>query len=234
MTNLSEWEEKAAKNNFHYDAVLYVEVVLHILLFIIHCFLGSMQTIGLPFTTVIARIATMGLLCSTFGINVAHELGHRQKKYEQALAKIALLTSLYMHFFIEHNQGHHKWVATPNDLSSAPLHLSVYGFWVRSVTGTYQNAWRIANKSIQQQGLLVMHYRNEMMQMQFIQIIWMAGIWYWMGWLITCYYIAAAVIGFLLLETVNYIEHYGLQRKNWLMINMNESCPGIVGTATML
>ncbi len=66
------------------------------------------------------------------------------------------------------------------------------------------------------------------------EIIWMAGIWYWIDWLITCYYIAATVIGFLLLETVNYIEHYGLQRKKWLMINMNELCPGIVGTATML
>ncbi|MBY0348937.1 MAG: hypothetical protein K2W79_11815 [Hydrotalea flava] len=86
ITNLSESEEKAAKNDFHYDAVLYVAVVLHILLFIV--FLGSMQTIGLPFTTVIARIATMGLLCSTFGINMAHELGHWQKKYEQHWQKL--------------------------------------------------------------------------------------------------------------------------------------------------
>jgi alkane 1-monooxygenase len=38
-------------------------------------------------------------------------------------------------------------------------------------------------------------------------------IWYFFGGLVTIYFLAAALIGILLLETVNYIEHYGLQRK---------------------
>ena len=33
------------------------------------------------------------------------------------------------------------------------------------------------------------------------------------GFNITVYYLCSATMGFLLLETVNYIEHYGLQRK---------------------
>lgn len=210
-SNLSAQAEAAAKNNYMYDVVLYLAVVLHIILLFV--FLQSWQTANLPISTIIARIATMGLLCGTFGINVAHELGHRKNKWEQLLAKTALLTSLYMHFFIEHNRGHHKWVATPKDPSTAPLHVSVYKFWVRSVLGTYQNAWRIVYKQLQQQGVSFVHYKNEMLLMQLLQIVWLLCIYFFWDWKIMLYYIAAAIIGFLLLETVNYIEHYGLQRK---------------------
>jgi alkane 1-monooxygenase len=46
-----------------------------------------------------------------------------------------------------------------------------------------------------------------------IQVAFVAIIFVWVGWLVTLYYLAAAAIGIILLETVNYIEHYGLQRK---------------------
>jgi len=74
----------------------------------------------------------MGLLCGTFGINVGHELGHRVNRFEQILAKALLLTSLYMHFFVEHNKGHHKNVATREDPSSARLWEPVYTFYFRT------------------------------------------------------------------------------------------------------
>lgn len=211
ITNFSEQEEQVAKNDHMYDIILYVAVVLHYLLLV--QFLRSMQLPHLPVQVIIARIATMGLLCGTFGINVAHELGHRSNRYEQLLAKAALLTSLYTHFFIEHNRGHHKWVATPHDPSTAPLHTSVYRFWLRSVTGTYINAWRIVNKQMKKQGLPFIHYKNEMLQLQLMQVLWLAFLYVTVGGIVTLYYIAAATIGFLLLETVNYIEHYGLLRK---------------------
>ena len=59
----------------------------------------------------------MGTLCG-HSINIAHELGHRSNKFEQFLAKILLLTSLYMHF-IEHNKGHHVRVGTHSDPATA-------------------------------------------------------------------------------------------------------------------
>ena len=52
-----------------------------------------------------------------------------------------------------------------------------------------------------------------MLQAQLIQLLFVAGIFFMFGWLITLYFLAAATIGFTLLETVNYIEHYGLRRK---------------------
>jgi alkane 1-monooxygenase len=91
------------------------------------------------------KTAVMGLLCGTFGINVGHELGHRTNAVEQWLAKALLLTSLYLHFFIEHNKGHHKRVATPEDPSSARYGESLYTFFFRSIVCSYRSAWHIAN-----------------------------------------------------------------------------------------
>ena len=176
-------------------------------------FLVSMQHDKLEWWEIAGRIWTMGLLCGSLGINVAHELGHRINKFEQFLAKSLLLTSLYMHFFIEHNKGHHKNVATPEDPSSARYNEPVYTFYFRTVIFSYLSAWKIAGNDVQKQGYSIFSWRNEMLQAHVIQILFVGLIFYFFGWLITIYFLLAAGIGIALLETVNYIEHYGLQRK---------------------
>ena len=153
------------------------------------------------------------MLCGTFGINVAHELGHRKNKFEQTLAKISLLSSLYMHFFIEHNKGHHKNVATPNDPSSARYNEWLYSFYFRTIIFSYISAWHIANNEMKKKGLRKFSLHNEMLQAQIIQIAFVALVYLFFGGWITVYFLGAAFMGILLLETVNYIEHYGLQRK---------------------
>jgi len=143
--NMSVAEEELAKKDEVYDWMLYAAVILlYPTLFV---FLFSMkETLTTP--DLIARIATMGLLCGTFGINVGHELGHRWSRFEQTLARMLLLTSQYMHFYIEHNRGHHKRVATPDDPSSARYGEWVYGFYCRSIIFSYFSAWNIANNDV--------------------------------------------------------------------------------------
>ena len=209
--NLSAAEEELAKKDIGYDLALYLIVVLQYLAL---CqFLFSMKDSTLAWWEIAGRVTAMGMLCGTFGINVAHELGHRVNRYEQFMAKSLLLTSLYMHFFIEHNKGHHKNVATPEDPSSARYNEPVFSFYFRTVLYSYLSAWRIANDELKKKGLPVFHWKNEMLQMQLIQLLLVSLIAWQFGWMIMLYFIIAATIGFLLLETVNYIEHYGLQRK---------------------
>ena len=59
-------------------------------------------------------------------INVAHELGHRQSFLERTISKALYIPCLYMHFYIEHNFGHHMKVATPDDGATAKYNQSVY------------------------------------------------------------------------------------------------------------
>jgi alkane 1-monooxygenase len=174
---------------------------------------------------ILGRIFSMGLLCGTFGINVAHELGHRVNKYEQVFAKALLATSLYIHFFIEHNKGHHKNVATPDDPSSAHYNEPVYVFYFRTIFFSYLSAWAIANDECRKKGRAIFSAGNEMIQAHIIQLILLMAIFYFFGWLITLYFIAAALVGILLLETVNYIEHYGLQRKPAASGNYERTMP---------
>jgi len=209
--NFDEAEETIARQDKLYDYFLYLIFPLqYAALFF---FLKMMMITDMPIADRIGHIMVMGLLCGSFGINVAHELGHRNNKIEQFLAKGLLLTSLYMHFFIEHNKGHHKNVATLIDPSSARLGEHLYAFWFRSVWGVYMGAWHIANDEMKRQGLPVLHYKNEMLLFQLITIAFCSFIVLAFNFWVLLYFLLAAIMGFLLLETVNYIEHYGLSRK---------------------
>jgi alkane 1-monooxygenase len=223
VKNMNEAEEVLAKNDVVYDYMLYSIVPLQ------YCtlfyFLYTIQQGGLSIGDVAARIVTMGLLCGIFGINVAHELGHRNNKTEQFLAKSLLLTSLYMHFFIEHNKGHHKNVATPNDPSSARKNEPVYLFYFRTFIYTYLGAWHIANDEQRKNNLPALHWKNEMLQAQIVQWLFVLLIFFIFNWYVTICFLAAAFIGALLLETVNYIEHYGLQRKPTSNGNFERAMP---------
>ncbi len=209
--NMEAAEEELARKNKFYDYMLYIIVVYQYA--ILFYFLRSMMQPGLLWWEITGRIFSMGLLCGTFGINVAHELGHRVNKFEQVLAKALLATSLYIHFFIEHNKGHHKNVATPEDPSSARYNEPIYTFYYRTILYSYISAWKIANQDCRRKGNATFSLKNEMIQAHFMQFILLGSICIFFGWLICLYFIAAAIIGIHLLETVNYIEHYGLQRK---------------------
>jgi alkane 1-monooxygenase len=201
--NLSESQEEEAKSNSLFDFVLWITVPLQV--GALYLFLTSVDFTASIMDTA-GRVVAMGLLCGTFGINAAHELGHRVNKMEQFLAKILLLTSLYMHFFIEHNKGHHKHVATPEDPSTAFYKQHLYAFWIQTFIGTQKKAWQIA--TAEAKGSLF----NEMALFQLIQFSLLFAIYYFFGGFVLACFLVSAFIGAALLETVNYIEHYGLQR----------------------
>jgi alkane 1-monooxygenase len=208
-SNLSAAEEEVAKADKTYDYILYIIVPAQYALLIL--FLISFQQTGLAWVDITGRIMTMGLLCGVFGINVAHELGHRVNKPEQFLAKALLLTSQYIHFFIEHNKGHHKNVATHEDPSSARLNESVFVFYPRTIIFSYISAWKIANEEMKKKNNSWL--QNEMLQAQLIQLAFIATIYFLFDVRVLLFYLAAAFMGILLLECVNYIEHYGLSRE---------------------
>jgi alkane 1-monooxygenase len=158
-------------------------------------------------------VANLGVMAGGFGINVAHELGHRTKKFEQNLAKLLLLPSLYQHFFIEHNLGHHKNVATDADPATSRFGENLYAFWLRSVVGCYKNAWKIENNRLTREGKSVVSWQNSMVRFAVYQLAYLLGIALFFSVSAFVLAILAAVVGLLLLETVNYIEHYGLRRK---------------------
>ncbi len=221
--NLSTAEEEMAKQDRLYDYWLYLIVPIQYCS--LYFFLESTQVPSLTSIELIGRIFVMGLLCGTFGINVGHELGHRKNLYERNLAKALLLSSLYMHFYIEHNQGHHKNVSTKEDPSSARRGEPIYLFYFRTIILGYFSAWRIAAADQRKKRKPILHFSNQMIQFQFLQLALITIIFFLFGINTMLYFVSAATIGFLLLETVNYIEHYGLEREKNSLGNYERTLP---------
>jgi len=210
-SNLSAAEEQLAKSSRVYDWMLYIIVPLQ--WGALGMFLHQVAFVPQDTFDLLGKTAVMGLLCGTFGINVGHELGHRINTMEQHMAQALLLTSLYMHFFIEHNKGHHKRVATPEDPSSARYGEPVYTFWLRSIAGSLASAWEIAAAEAHKKGHSTFSRHNQLLRFLLLELLLLLSILLFFGAVALLLFGAAALMGILLLETVNYIEHYGLQRK---------------------
>jgi len=203
-------EEKKSREDNIYDYLLYMMVPLHYLT--LCYFFYSVGQSNLETYEIIGRILTMGTICG-HSINIAHELGHRGRKFEQNLSKMLLLGSLYMHFIIEHNRGHHKRVATREDPATAREGEMLYVFLFRSIICSYISAWRLESKRLKDRNKRFSSFYNEMIRFSVIQLIFCGLIVLLLGWIYFQYFAVVSFIGIILLETINYVEHYGLTRK---------------------
>ncbi len=209
-TNLES--EVAAKKNgmWMFDAMLYGNVV--IVFGLMAFFFFQLQGNAYATFELVGLLLSAGILLATNAINVAHELGHRASLPERLMSKLLYMPCLYMHFFIEHNFGHHLNVATPKDGATARYNQSVYGFWITSVTKQYINAWRLQSDLLKRQNQSFFSPKNDMLWYHLIQPAYLGAIWHLFSWEIMLCAIGAGVISFLFLECINYIEHYGLLR----------------------
>jgi len=156
---------------------------------------------------------TVGMV-SGIAINTAHELGHKRERLERWLSRVALAQSGYGHFFIEHNRGHHVRVATPEDPASARLGESFYAFLPRTVAGSLRSAWGLERVRLARMGRSPWTLRNDILGAWAMTVVLFAALVLAFGPVVLPYLLAQAVIGFSLLEVVNYLEHYGLLRQH--------------------
>ncbi len=147
------------------------------------------------------------------GINTAHELGHKKEANERWLSKIALAQSAYGHFYIEHSRGHHVRVATPEDPASSRLGENFYQFWPRTVSGSLKSAWELEAKRYKRKGTHPFHIGNEVLNAWAMTVVLFGALAIWLGVGVLPFLAIQAVVGFSLLEVINYLEHYGMCRQ---------------------
>jgi alkane 1-monooxygenase len=155
---------------------------------------------------------TMGVV-GGIGINTAHELGHKRASSERWLSRVALAQTGYGHFFIEHNRGHHVRVATPEDPASSRLGESFWAFLPRTVYGSLTSAWGIESARLDRLGKPHWSLRNDIVGAWAMTVGLFAVLAIVFGPVVLPYLLIQAVLGFSLLEVVNYLEHYGLRRQ---------------------
>jgi alkane 1-monooxygenase len=147
-----------------------------------------------------------------FAIVAAHEAGHKRGAGWRWLALLKLAPSAYGHFVVEHNRGHHRRVATPEDPASARMGESFWRFLPRSVAGGLASAWRLERQRLAAGGVGAVSRHNHVLQGAVLTCALWAGLLAWLGWGVLPFLVAQAVYAFSLLEVVNYLEHYGLLR----------------------
>jgi alkane 1-monooxygenase len=166
--------------------------------------LSTLDSIGLALTVA---------MVSGIAINTAHELGHKRANLERWLSRVALAQSGYGHFFIEHNRGHHVKVATPEDPASSRLGESFYRFLPRTVLGSLRSAWELEATRLKRLERSSFSLRNDILGAWAMTLVLFAALVAGFGIVVLPYLLIQAVVGFSLLEVVNYLEHYGLLRQ---------------------
>ncbi|MCU0383981.1 MAG: alkane 1-monooxygenase [Cyclobacteriaceae bacterium] len=165
-------------------------------------------------------ILSVGLVTGGIGITVAHELGHKKPTIERVYSQLLLMTVCYMHFYIEHNRGHHVYVATPEDPATAQKNESFYFFWFKSVFKGYAHAWHLENARLIQQKKNFFSVNNKMLLYHLLPVLFCLLLTS-IGFIVSgkvllsipLFFFTQSIVAFTLLELVNYLEHYGIERK---------------------
>jgi alkane 1-monooxygenase len=194
----------------YYRLLTYATVPLHFVTLIILAWFVTVQDIS---SWAVLAVAITAGAYSGLGINTAHELGHKKTRLEQNLAKFALAVPAYGHFCVEHNRGHHRHVATPNDPASARMGESIYAFMLREIPGGFRRGWLQEAERLQRKGLNVWSRHNVVLQSYAISVILQGGLILVFGWIMLPFLAVHNFWAWFQLTSANYIEHYGLLRQ---------------------
>ena len=194
----------------YYRYLTWVTVPLHLVTLITVAWFAA--TRDLSAWSVLILAITAGAY-SGLGINTAHELGHKKLPLEKFLAKIALTIPAYGHFCVEHNRGHHRFVATPGDPASARLGESIYKFALREIPGAFRRGWKVESDRLKHRGQKTWSVHNDILQSYFGSLLLQGGLILAFGWIMIPFLAIHNVWAWFQLTSANYIEHYGLLRE---------------------
>lgn len=158
-------------------------------------------------------LLSQGIVGGVLAINVAHELIHKDTRLERAAGGLLLTSVGYHGFKVEHVRGHHVHVSTPEDASSARFRQSLWHFLPRALVRNTANAWRLEARRLAAQGRPWWSPRNELLGWSALWCLLLAGVAGWLGSVGAVYFVVQGVIAACALEIINYIEHYGLERR---------------------
>ena len=206
------------ENDKYYRYCIYAYIPFQYASLVLACYLLTASNLswlgidgGLSLISKIGLTLSIGVVGGV-GINTAHELGHKKESLERWLSKITLAQTFYGHFYIEHNRGHHARVATPEDPASARFGESFWAFLPRSVWGSLTSSWELEATRLRRRNERVWSIHNDVLNAWLMSVVLFGVLTAIFGWAVLPFLIVQAIYGFALLETVNYLEHYGLLR----------------------
>ena len=194
----------------------YYRITVHTMVYVaIALFLSFVVFVGtqdLPWWAILALIIGVG--SNSGGVMVmTHELGHKADKLDRLTAKTGNMIMGYGHFNIEHNKGHHTWVATPEDPASSRMGENFYAFMIRELSGTFKRGTSYEKARLERKGHSFWSLQNDVLQVYAVTLA-LAGLFVALfGPVILLFLIPHHFLAWLALTQANYVEHYGLLRE---------------------
>lgn len=145
----------------------------------------------------------------------AHEMLHRKDKIDQLLQRIVTAFLFYPHYKLIHIQSHHPLVATEHDKNTAWLNENVYAYFLRTVPESMARCWEIEADESRKGGASTFRrmLRNRMYRFALGQMALTGAVYWFAGGKGLLFYFGQVIGAHVVLESVNYIQHYGLMRK---------------------
>ncbi len=142
---------------------------------------------------------SVGIVTGGTGITFAHEWVHRLKPTQRLYGEWLLVWVGYGHYATEHVYGHHKNVGRREDPATARKGEWLQLYIPRALFQVWRSAYRIKPNRTIAHGL--------------VSVVIAAGIAAAFGLSGLLFFFAQASVAVLLLTSIDYIEHYGLERK---------------------
>jgi len=210
QSNPPEQTVPALENDYYYRVLTWLTVPLHVISLVVAVWWAATAGLSLPGWLALAVVAG---LASGLAVNTAHEMGHKRSAIEQLLTRIALAVPAYGHFTVEHNFGHHKHVATPDDCASARMGESIYRFALREIPGGLRRAWRIESWRLRRRGHRPWGLRNSIIQSWLLSVLLQGSLIVVFGGTTLLFLLIHNLVAWFQLTSANYVEHYGLLRQ---------------------
>lgn len=210
-TNFTDKEKEEREHLIYFDLLLFGNIIWVAGILFMYFQHVSENTWSLVEWT--GKTMSVGIMLGSNGINVAHELGHKKGIWHQWAARLLLWPCLYSHFTTEHNYGHHLRVGTPDDPATSRLGENVFLFWPRTITGSFLSAWKIRLQRFTSRKDTLAWAYHPLVEFVGWPLLYLGLVSYFFGLTTLLSATAAACISIFLLETINYIEHYGLTRQ---------------------
>ncbi len=207
---LSKQDVDLKENMLHNFSIL---IILPCILFLIVFGLIVVSDSTISLLVAAALGAAVGMSGGSIGITTAHELIHRQNKYMRGIGVFLLVLCCYGHFRIEHVYGHHKHVATKEDPATARRGENFYFYFIRCVINSVISSWNIEKNILDKKNINTLSLQNRMLHYFILEIIFLIIAFFIAGINGLVFVIFHSFVSITLLELVNYIQHYGLERK---------------------
>ena len=207
---LSKQDVDLKENVLHNFSIL---IILPCILFLIVFGLMVVSDSNISFLIAAALGAAVGMSGGSIGITTAHELIHRQNKYMRGIGVFLLVLCCYGHFRIEHVYGHHKNVATKEDPATARRGENFYFYFIRCVINSVISSWNIEKNILDKKNINTFSLQNRMLHYFMLEIIFLFIAFFIAGFNGLVFVFFHSFVSITLLELVNYIQHYGLERK---------------------